>query len=83
MVNLGIGERHFTPADFTETDQEAIAIQFNEPKAGELPDMSNKPTRSESIVHRNDTAPQRGDKNTELDHIIVAPLATWHANHTG
>ncbi len=74
MVNLGIGERHFTPADFTETDQEAIAIQFNEPKAGELPDMSNKPTRSESIVHRNDTAPQRGDKNTELDHIIVAPL---------
>ncbi|MEE9412688.1 MAG: type VI secretion system-associated FHA domain protein TagH [Methylococcales bacterium] len=72
MVNLGLGEQHFTPADFTETDQEAIAIQFNQPTAGELPVMSDKTTVSGS-AHVSASS-QQHDNNTELDHIIVAPL---------
>lgn len=72
MVNLGVGEEHFTPADFTETNQQAIAIQFNQPNAGDPPDMSNKTTDSDS-AHWTESLAQQGDK-TELDHIIVAPL---------
>lgn len=74
MVNLGIGERHFTPADFSETDQEAIAIQFNQPSTGETPVMSTQTTNTVSgNTHGSDSHPQQGNK-TELDHIIVAPL---------
>jgi len=62
MVNLGVGERNFTPADFTETDHEAVSIKINQPNAEKTPVMSNKSTN-----------PHESDK-TELDHIIVAPL---------
>jgi type VI secretion system protein ImpI len=71
LVNLGVGEQHFTPADFTETNQEAIPIQFNQPNAGEPPVMSNKTTASGPA---GTTSSPQQDEITELDHIIVAPL---------
>jgi type VI secretion system protein ImpI len=72
MVNLGVGERNFTPADFTETEHEAISIQFNDPNAGDSPVMSNKSTESNK-ADRSKNKP-RQSVQTELDHIIVAPL---------
>jgi len=72
MVNLGVGEGHFTPTDFTETDQEAISIQFNDPTAGDSPVMNNKNTESDK-ASRSKNKP-RQSVQTELDHIIVAPL---------
>jgi len=72
MVNLGIGEKHYTPVDFTETNQEAIAIQFNQPEAGEPPVMNNK-TTDLNTASWSDGLEQK-DSNSELDHIVVAPL---------
>ncbi|MFW5444504.1 MAG: type VI secretion system-associated FHA domain protein TagH [Methylococcaceae bacterium] len=74
MVNLGIGERHFTPADFTESTQEAIPIQFNQPTTGEPPVMSNNPNASESEYNRTQSHLKQPDNKTELDHIVLGPL---------
>lgn len=68
MVNLGVGEQHFTPADFSETNQEAISIQFNHHDAKETPVMNNK-----NSTHSNKARLQH-DNISEMDHIVVAPL---------
>jgi type VI secretion system protein ImpI len=75
MVNLGIGERHFTPADFTETTREAIPVQFNQSTAGETPVMSSTPNNSNPAndYTMSDLEQQLSDK-PELDHIVLAPL---------